>query len=489
MVPVPSSPFDGRVRGVGSRKRLVLGLVALVAVAALAVLALRLLLDTDAHKARLQTTASSAVGLQVEVAGPLAIEFFPGLRVTLHDVHVRNGRAEVAAARRARIAVNLMYLVGRPLQIGKVELDQATIALERDRGGRFNFESAGADGDPLPARDWPDLAVTEATIGYADARFGGRLEARGCRVDVRDLRHAGGPRSNLAKDLSFKADVACEQVRKDGFAATGLRVAVDAKAGVFDLDPLALRLFGSLGSGQARADLSRPVPAYRIAYALPKFPIEEFFRTMSIKPMATGRMDFTADLATQGKSLQELKQGAKGRLSLRAAGLVFNGVDLDAEFARFESSQSFSLVDLGAVFFAGPLGLLVTKGYDFAQLAQGTGGHSEIRVLVSDWTVERGVARAHDVALATRDNRIAVQGGLDLVNGRFDDLTIALVDARGCAKVRQQMKGTFDAPLVDKPSLLTALAGPAVRLLKKGSDALRGERCDVFYAGAVAAPK
>jgi AsmA protein len=471
------------------RKPLVIGLVVLAGAVALVALALRLLLDTAAHKARLEAAAASALGLQVEVAGPLAIEFFPGLRVTLQDVQVRNGRAEVASAKQARIAVNLLYLVGQPLRIGKIELRQATIALERDRDGRFNFEHAGTDGDPLPALDLPDLAVTDATIGYADARFGSRFEARGCRVDVRGLRHAKGPRSKLVRDLSFTADVACEQVRKDGFAATDLRSAVDAKGGVFDLKPLALRLFGTPGSGQLQADLSKAVPAYRIVYALPKFPIEEFFRTMSMKPIATGHMDFTADLATQGNTLQELKQGAKGRLSLRATGLVFNGADLDREFARFESSQSFDLVDVGAVFFAGPLGLLVTKGYDFAKLAQGSGGHSEIRVLVSDWTVERGVARAHDVALATRDNRVAVQGGLDLVNGRFDDLTIALVDARGCAKVRQQMKGTFAAPVVDKPNLLTALAGPAVRLLKKGSEALRGEHCDVFYAGAVAAPK
>ena len=472
----------------GTRKLVVFGLVALAALLVLGAAALRLLLDTSAHKARVEATASQALGMQVEVAGRLALDFFPGLTVTLEDVHVRSRHADVVVAKDARIAVDPFSMFGQPLRIRKIELTQATIVIVRDRGGRFSFENAQADGDVLPALDWPDVTLSGATITYADDRFGSRFEARDCRVDVHRLRHSGGLRSTLLKDLSFTAELGCAQVRKDAFSAADLKFTADAKGGIVDLKPFAARVFGTPGSGQARADFSRPVPAYRIVYSLPQFPIEEFFRTKSLKPMAAGRMDFSADLSTQGKSLKELQQGTKGKISLRAKGLMFNGGDLDREFARFESSQAFDLVDIGAVFFAGPLVLLVTKGYDFASLAQSAPGRSEIRTLISDWKVERGVAHAQDVALATKHNRLALQGGLDLVNDRFDDVTIALIDAKGCAKVRQQMRGSFQAPAVERPSLLAALTGPAMRLLKKGSDALRGEPCKVFYAGSVAAP-
>jgi AsmA protein len=43
--------------------------------------------------------------------------------------------------------------------------------------------------------------------------------------------------------------------------------------------------------------------------------------------------------------------------------------------------------------------------------------------------------------------------------------------------------------VVEKPSLLESLTGPALRLLKKGSDLFLGGQCEVFYAGSVAAPK
>ena len=43
--------------------------------------------------------------------------------------------------------------------------------------------------------------------------------------------------------------------------------------------------------------------------------------------------------------------------------------------------------------------------------------------------------------MATNENRIALQGGLDFVKGRFDDVTVTLIDAKGCAKVRQKISG------------------------------------------------
>jgi len=200
-------------------------------------------------------------------------------------------------------------------------------------------------------------------------------------------------------------------------------------------------------------------------------------------------MDFSANLSMQGKTVNEMIQTVEGQISLRGENLTLNGSDLDREFARFESSQTFSLVDAGAFFFVGPLGLAATKGYDFAGIFRGSEGSSEIRTLVSDWKVEHGVAQAQDVAMATNQNRIALIGKLDFVNEQFDDMTMALVDAQGCAMVLQKIRGSFRKPVVEKPGVLKSLAGPALKLLKKGRDIFPGGECEVFYAGSVAPPK
>jgi hypothetical protein len=165
------------------------------------------------------------------------------------------------------------------------------------------------------------------------------------------------------------------------------------------------------------------------------------------------------------------------------------GSDLDQEFARFESSQNFNLVDVGAFFFAGPLGLVISKGYGFASILQASGGKSRIGELVSDWTVEKGVAQAQDVAMATSENRVALRGGLDFVHQRFDDVTMAVIDDNGCVEVQQRIRGSFQKPLVESPSILRSLTGPVRELLNKGLDLFPGGECDVFYAGLVEPPK
>jgi len=184
----------------------------------------------------------------------------------------------------------------------------------------------------------------------------------------------------------------------------------------------------------------------------------------------------------------EMKRTANGEVSLRGENLTLDGVDLDRKVSRFEASQSFNLVDVGAFFIAGPFAPLITKGYDFAGLFKGSGGSSRIRALVSDWKVERGIARAKDVAMATNENRIALTGSLDFVNERFDDVTVAVVDGEGCAKVHQKIRGPFRKPEVEEARFLQTVAGPVLKLFKQAKK-LFGGQCEVFYAGSVAPPE
>jgi uncharacterized protein involved in outer membrane biogenesis len=462
----------------------VIGLVALLAVGAAVLLA-----DSNVYKARLEATASEALAMEVSIGGRLRIGLSPGLLVTLEDVHIRNRGEDVASAKEVRLGIELLPLLNREVRIETVALTSAKISLGWDRDGRFNLDRPEGAGGSLPTLDWLNVSVSDGTLVYADKRFGEAFEAGNCRLDAHRLRFSGVEASNLLKDLSFTAELACGQVRSDRFTASDLKLSADAKTGVFDLEPITARVFGTQGSGSIRADFSGAVPLYHVRYSLPQFPIEEFFKTLSPQTVATGRMDFSATLSMQGKTVKEMRQTAKGQVSLGGKNLTLNGSDLDRDFARFESSQHFNLVDVGAFFFAGPLGLLVTKGYNFASIFQGTGGSSDIRTLVSDWKVERGVAHAQDVAMATKENRVALQGGLDFAGDRFDDVTVALIDAKGCAKVRQKISGTFKNPVVERPNRIKALSGPALRLLKNGSDLLLGEPCEVFYTGLVAAPK
>jgi AsmA protein len=290
------------------------------------------------------------------------------------------------------------------------------------------------------------------------------------------------------KGLSLDAKLSCKELRTQDVSVSALEASVIGKDGVFELDPVTMRIFGGRMTGRLQADCSGSVPGYQFRCSLPRFRIEEFLKTLSPERAAVGPMDFSASLSMQGTTLRQMVQTSTGEASLRGEGLVLEGHDLDRELSRFKSSQRFNLVDVGAVFFAGPLGLTVTRGYSFSSLFLGSGGRSNIRTLRSNWRVERGVARAKDVAMATSKNRIALQGGLDFVHGQFENVTVAAIDANGCARVRQVIHGPFANPTVDKPNVLESVAGPVIKVFKLARHLLPAGHCEVFYSGSVAAP-
>jgi uncharacterized protein involved in outer membrane biogenesis len=444
--------------------------------------------DLAVYKSRVEAAAAKTLGFDVGIGGRLKIGFSPGLHVTLEDVRVHNRASEIATVEEVDLRMGLLPLIRGRIEVRGVALARVSISVERGSDGAFNYEHAAGSDAPADALALSHVSLSEGTVRYADRQTGQGYVAQDCRLNVHDLRFAGGTASNLMKNLSFTAEGSCGRIPKQDFAVTEVSFAVAGKDALFEVAPVTMSLFGARGSGRIRADFSGAVPAYRVEYALPQFQIDELFKTLSATPIAQGRMNFSANLSMHGSTMREMRQTAQGRFALGGESITLTGRDLDDEFSRFESSQNFNLADVGALFFAGPFGLVVTKGYTFASLLQGTGGSSDIQKLVSEWRVERGIAYAQDVAMATRKNRIALHGDLDLVNERFDDVILAVIGADGCAKAQQKIHGTFQNPVVENPNVLESLAGSAVNLYKQGRGLFPGGACEVFYAGSVAAP-
>ena len=472
-----------------SLKAIIIAVGALIGLLVLAATALLLFLTADSYKPRLEVALSDMIGMEVKVGGRLGIGLFPSLLVTLKDVHIRNRGTDVVTAREARVGIDFLTLLRKGFQIKLIALEQPSIFIVRDRDGSYNFNKSGAAPKSLPNLNLEKVFLSDATLIYQNKQTGKGFEADDCNLDMSHLRLSDRNSPGIMKHLAFTAELICGKVRTKHYVASTLKFSVAGQDGVFDLKPLTMQVFSGKGSGNIRADFTGAVPLYHVRYILSQFHIDEFHTTLSPTNVAEGPMDFSASLSMQGETISKLKQTLEGKASLRGKNLILNGRDLDQAFDRYESSQNFNLVDVGAFYFAGPVGLAITKGYNFASILQGSEGRSEIRTIVSDWTVEGGVARSQDVAMATNNHRVALQGGLDFANERFDGVTVALIDAKGCIKVQQAIHGDFKRPVVEKPSTLKSLTGPVVKLLKQVGRLFPGGECEVFYAGSVQAPQ
>ena len=485
------------IRMANKRKIALFAAGGIVALLILGMVAVVLFVDVNAHKPLLEATASDALGMEVRIGGRLGIGLFPGFHVTLEDVRIRNRGADVASAKETILGIELLPLLHKELRIVRIGMKRPRISIEQDREGKFNFETPEEEAGKkttVEAKgtrftlDVTRISLSDGALFYADKKTGEALEAGDFTLDVSRLRFTGGKTPAPLKNLSFAAEFSCKEFRKGNLSVSNLKLRIEGKDGILDLNPVTMRLFGGQGAGRLRADLSGSVPQYHVNYSLSRFRVEEFLKTLSPKKTAEGSMDISSTLSMRGKTVDEMKRTAAGEISLRGENLALDGVDLDRVFSRYEASQNFNLVDVSAFFFVGPFAPLVTKAYNFASIYRETGGSSRIRTLVSDWKLERGVAQAKDVALATNENRIALKGSLDFVNERFNDVTVAVVDEKGCAKVRQKIRGPFGDPVVENANVLQSVAGPMLNLLKQGRKLLGG-RCEVFYAGSVASPK
>lgn len=295
-----------------SLKNISFAIGALIGLLVLVAVALRLFLDVNAYKPRFEAAASRALGMEVRVGGRLGIDFFPGLLVTLKDVHIRNRGTDVATAKQARLGMDFLPLLQREVRIETIALEHPRITLERDRKGGFNFEKSEAASGKLPALNLTKISLTDGMFLYTDKQSGKGFEAGDCRLDVNHFQLSARERPGIMKYLSLAAELACGEVRTKDFAASDLKLSVAGKNGMFDFKPLTMSVFAGQGSGSIQANFTGPVPHYRVRYSLAQFHIEEFLKNRPPQKSAEGLMDFSANLSMQGKRMNELKQTAAG---------------------------------------------------------------------------------------------------------------------------------------------------------------------------------
>lgn len=468
-------------------KRLLIALGGVLVLAILG-LAVALFLLPQYSKSQLERAASDALGMQVTIGGGLKVRLFPSIGVTLQDVRIRSQGTEWVAAQEAKMGIDLMPLLRRQIRISWIRLTHVALTIEQARNGKFNFEGPSSAAGMLPAFDLADVSLADVTVLYTDRQNGNQWRAGPCDVQSSRLQMAAAQAAELMNGLVITAVVSCEQIQTRRLLMTDVKFALDAKQALFEFRDIKMRAYEGRGSGAVHADFSGRVPTYHLHYVLSSFHVEEFWKTLSEQKIGEGVMDFSTDLTLGGYTVREMTQSSVGTASLRGGNLTLAIGDLDRELSRYESTQNFDLIDVGAFLLAGPLGVAVTKGYDYARVFGSGGGSSEIPTFISEWQIERGVARATDVAMTTKENRLALHGSLDFVADRFQDVTVALVDEHGCVRVQQNVRGPFAKPDVEKPNVLVSVTGPVRKLLKQAKH-LVGGRCDVFYAGALPPPK
>ena len=284
--------------------------------------------------------------------------------------------------------------------------------------------------------------------------------------------------------LSADAIIKAEKVYSNYFKVEDISYDLKVHSGIFTIKTEHFDFFGKKGEASYIISPFHEVPQYELKLAVKQFKVDEFMTKMLSDTILTGNMDIGLDVSFSGIEKEDIFSSINGTINLTGNDLTLHGFDLDNLIYKYNKSQHFSLVDVGAVLVAGPFGLAITKGSDFANLALGNMGETtNIGSFVSELDIGNGKINLKDVAFSTKNNLVAANGSINLTADSLD-ATIAVLDKNRCSVLSQSIYGSLNEPQQSEVKIIGTLLGPITNLIE-GSI---GKDCEPFYVGKLTHP-
>ena len=477
------------------RRRVLLVVLGLTGVGVLAALVCAARFDLNSWKPEIEAAASKATDMHVTIQGALELKRWFPLTLVVRGLQFQNREEPVLKLENVECSsLEPIPLLRGRLRLGTCTVDGFAIAIVRGADGHFNFERttprprppAGVSSSP-PVVLVSHLIVQGGAYVFTERGKPARAEIAGISADLHGFAIGKFP-EGIRRAFSFKGVLAWDTLRRDALTLTQLKSKISAGGGHFVLDDLSLDAFGGQGTGTFAADTSDPMPRFELSLEVPRCRVEHLLEGLRTEPVIGGEAALAMHVRAAGRNKDELTQTLSGDVALSGKNLQTHDLDLDKLIHKFDKTRGFNLIDLAAFFIAGPLGPIATKGHDFGRvyLQLGT-GEGALDRLVSTWRIDDGLAEAKDCALATKKNRVAFVGKIDLVHGVYQDAAIGVLDERGCSRYTEKLSGPVGGRRSFGKSTMKAMAGPFIGLAQKIHHAF-DQKCDVFYSGSVPQP-
>lgn len=459
------------------------------ALTAVLILCITLLVDINSYKPRIEAALLESTGLNVKLNGKIGLSLFP-LGVSARDIQVTKKGSEILTLKKLKLGMDLWPLLKKQIHITRCKLVNPKLTISRDASGKYNFETPGkksSKGSLGAAASLKEITVSHGTLVYLDQKTKAETELKDIDLDLDNLRVANAS-GNLMKQISFTGSVACGEIRKKHLIIENFQSPVRTDAGMIYFTPLNMDVFGAKGKGALTLNVSETDTIYGIDLKVMNLDFAKLGESFGKKKTVGGRGDLYASLTMRQKG-DNLMRGANGTFSMQGKNLVFYTMDLDKILSLYQSNRQTNLVNIGSIFIAGPISTAALEAYRYADTYyEAKKGQTSITKFMAKWKIRDGMADAVDCALTTQKNRIAAKGKLNLVSERYENLTVAQVDRKGCAKFKQTVNGPFNSPHISTTSTLQLIGASIINLYSEAKDIVQGGDCEVFYAGSVGPP-
>src|SRR3990172_4988258 len=255
---------------------------------------LALLLNIQAFIPQIEAAASNTLGMDVRIKGRLGIALFPGFGISLKDISVRNGGADVVTVEKMKIGLKLIPFTRHEVLISRVGLINPVFSIVRYKNGMFNFEKPG---HTLMERllTVNKISVSEGRLVYTDESSGERIKVDDFDGTIRNLSYGRTDGAGAFRDISFTGDIRCKTLLINNFTLTNLVMRTAGGNGILDINPVGMDIFGGTGKGSIHVDVTGASPHYRLIATLHRFRIEDLVWAYSPRKIPEKSIEGPAD--------------------------------------------------------------------------------------------------------------------------------------------------------------------------------------------------
>jgi uncharacterized protein involved in outer membrane biogenesis len=296
----------------------VFGLAAVVMIAVTVMAVLGVTIDLSHLRGGVEISAEKALGRDVQINGPVVLEFSGWPSIEVRDVNIANvsqGQADnLFTASLARLDVRLLSLLKSKLEIGEMTAEHVTLNLENDAQGRANWEFVEALDAAPSATEVPALKAepAEPLLGFVGLD---KLSLQQVKINYYD--------AALQKSLTFGLDALY------GEAASGQPITMKFNGHLqddrYDLEllggsveellnrdvPWPFTLSGNVSGRRIDASgeigLQQKVPTFSLVLTAQDLDVGAIlYRLGLVEGMKASTNEAGIDLELRGKTLQEL---------------------------------------------------------------------------------------------------------------------------------------------------------------------------------------
>lgn len=446
------------------------------------------------YKPTFEKILTENIGLETKIDGNISMKITPGLSFIADDVKVISNETYVFKIKQAEIAVDYLKIFNSNLDISALRLTQPQVYIHRDSTGKFNFESdkpvrkLRKDDPDLHELNLSELSIKNGRLLYVDMYLGDTLMVDGINLQS-DKVGITGNLSNIQVDkIMFDGTIKLKMFRLNMLSVEDIEFKIDGRGGKMAILPVENNYFEGKNTGKAILDFTQDPTYIEIQHQLTGFNLGYFADSVLHEPVYDGKMDAKLDISFSSFNWEKAKKSLGGTISISGDNLTMKGIDIDKSLKKFSKSQNFDVVALGSLFIAGPYGAVLAKGINRNEhLNQDPDGMTTISKLVSNWRIINGIANSQDVAISTKKYRLCLTGGLNFKNDSYSDVTISLLNKKGCAVISEKISGPFNQPETRSQGVSGMITSPIENLWKdlaKPSKTI----CTPVYSGTVEYP-